>query len=458
MFERAAADGSWVVLCHVGQDSDGDGKLEARLDAVGNYAGDRLERKLLLLSGEAHAIDDLLASSEDGRWFVVARNGRGELWHADGRAPIDLSASGADLRRDPGLRETHRTLAFDAKHLFYVRGSHAATEVVERELESGGERVLAAVSTPVVRLSVDSAGRYLLAEVPGPDANGNGRFDWPRRLETEPATCRTPLPRLLGVHPSADPLESLIIDRNNGSVQRAAQLATLFGEALILREADGALTLSERGRRHPLADKACAGRVLWSDPWHEQLLLGCALPKLRMRLGVELWRRGARTPLGIDVAALSQDEPTHPPGRLVPLYPGADTVLFDSEARALQRLRSGDLVLATFGKRALFRRGQAAWLFDAESGSQTELPQALVREGDLLRAGSLCFVSPILVDLASARVLGQTSRRPLALTPTGALLFAEKPESATSLAEAPLSWSVLGSSDAEPAATARSAP
>jgi len=442
VFERAAPDGRWIVLCEATLDSDGDGAVKSAISPFGVYSGDQLDRVLSFASGERVAIEDLLATSPDGAWLVVVRAGRGELWNARTQTQVDLSALGADLRRDPGQLERHRSLVFDDEHLFYVRSTQGNAAVVERTLRDGSERVLASAPT-IVRIHVDAGGRAIVLEVPGRDANGNGRFDWPRRPTLERAACKSPLPRYLSPHIGADPIEHVLIDRKTGVARRVDNFAGLQGERLILRAPDGALLVSDGSRQSQLLDKACLGRVLFSDPFFDNLLLGCALPKKQTRFAVGLYRRGVHTALDIDVAALSQDEPAHAPARLWPLYPGADTVLFDAQAHTLHRLEPGDLVLSTAGAHALVRRGKSAWLFDAQAKSARELSAVLSQDGELLHNGPLCFASPFLFDVERGRVLGRVEGRPLALARSGALLFAQKPANAAELAEGPLTWQTV---------------
>jgi hypothetical protein len=155
---------------------------------------------------------------------------------------------------------------------------------------------------------------------------------------------------------------------------------------------------------------------------------------------VEFVGRQARTPLEIDVAQLAFDEPAVEPARLIALYPGADTVLFDVQKSFLHRLKSGDSVLASAGPRALVRRSKSILMFDAETGTLSALPGRLDPLGALLRQGALVFASPLLVDVEAGRVLGSVSGRPLALASSGKLLLPAAPASSTALAEGPLTW------------------
>jgi hypothetical protein len=439
-FEAAAPDGHWLVTCQARSDSDGDGQIRVGVGAQGELSGDALSRYLGFASGVEEPIDDLLASSPDGRWLVLEKDGQSELLDTSDGARLDLTALGADTRREPQRWQSHRTLVFDTDSLFYVRGAAKAVEVVERRLSSGAERVYYRTSEPVLGISLDAAGKALILVSAGADANGNGRFDWPYQLEQGKRPCRGPLTRYRAARANADPTGFVVIDRASAEAHRADQLAAVFGSEVVLRAADGAL-VAERGKqRRALADSACAGRILWLDPGRDQLLVGCAMPKKTGRLAVELVAAGRHTPLEIDVAALGFDEIARPAERLAALYPGADTVLFDAEKRLLHRLKSGDAVLAISGAHALVRRGRTLLLFDAEVGSEALLAGKLDALGDVLKNGSLVFASPFVVDVADGRVLGTITGRPLSLASSGAALVPAQPASAESLALGPLTW------------------
>jgi hypothetical protein len=388
-FEAAAPDGRWLVTCQARVDTNGDGRVEVGVSESGELTGDAMVRYLTFASGGEQAIDALLAASADGRWLVFEREGRSELYDTDTGARLDLSALGADTRREPGPSLEHRSLAFADDRLFYVRTSGPAQEVVERRLSTASERPLFRGAEAIVRLELDRGGKKLLLKVAGADSNKNGRSDFPHALERGKAPCVGPVPRFQVERQSADAQSQLVVDRASGEAIRVDDLAAIVGETLLRRDPEGALFADGKRGRRQIADKNCSGRVLWIDAASEELLLGCALPKRPGRLGVEFLGRAGRKPLEIDVAQLAFDEPAAASARLVALYPGADTVLFDFEKQFLHRLKSGDAVLASAGPHALIRRGRTALTFDAETGTLAPLPGRLDPLGSLLRQGSL---------------------------------------------------------------------
>lgn len=441
LLEAAAADASWTVLCEARADTDGNGALEVRVGPRGELRGDALERYLTLPSGELVPIDDFLVASDDSRFVVVRRAGRSEVVDMQGLGFTELP--GLDARRERSL-PARASFALRGHTLWFVRrvaaGTGASHELVERWLPTGDERVLHASAVPVFGVEVDATASYVVLEVPGSDDNRDGRLDAPEAHAHERPPCAGPLPQARARRRAADETGLLLVPRGAGRPRRVDDLALVVGERLIRRPADGRLLLERQGKVHVLGTVDCQGRVLFAEPERDLLLLGCALPKKPWRFAVELWTGLTHRVLPIDVAALAIDEPAHPKTRLFPLYPGADSVLFDAEQRRLEPLLPGDLVLATHGDHALIRRGRTAILYDARNRQLRTLPGQLDRFAEALQTGHMVHASPFVVDLAAGRWLGSISGPALAVSQRGEVLLATEPASAEALARGPLLW------------------
>ncbi|MGC4094202.1 MAG: hypothetical protein QM756_41085 [Polyangiaceae bacterium] len=438
--ELAAPDARWLVACQARVDSDGDGRLAVTSNDKGELGGDRMQRYLEFASGEEREIDDLLASSADGRWLVLRLEDHTELYDTVSGARRDSSALGADTRSEPLEPGRHRAFAFSENSLFYLRARDNGEELVQQELSLGGERLLYTSKEPIARLRVDVGGKLVVLSVARPENAKQRRFTWPYRLDSAPRPCRGPGARFPAPNPNADPFSTLVVDIEQGSVEPVDALAGLFGQSLVRREADGSLWLTRGKQRQQLTDKACAGRILFSDVESNSFLIGCAIDKKPGRFNVELVGRDARKSLDVDVASLGYDEPNRAPKRLFALYPGANCALYDTEKRTLHMLSPGDAVLSTQGAHALVRRGKSLFLFDADSRRETDLKAPLDPFGDVLVTGSLVFASPWLVDLESGRVRGPVAGKGLALASSGAVLVPAQPPSERALAEGPLTW------------------
>ncbi|HLV66656.1 MAG TPA: hypothetical protein VKY73_12625 [Polyangiaceae bacterium] len=437
--EGAAPDGSWVAVCEASRDTDGNGRLAISVGPRGELRGDRLERSLRLSNGRVLPIDDLLATSADGRWVVVRRANAVELFDTSEGALLALD-DGVDARRTEPTRTAHRTLVFRDGALLYVRERGREHVVVERSLETGTERVVYSAREPVVRVTADAFGAVDVVELAGPDRNGNGRFDWAFPPSADPLPCGGPITTMAAARAKSDPTIHVVVPRDGGSPRRLDDLAVVFGTSLVRRSADGALFVDDGSTTRKLADAACKGRLVLTDPFHELFLLGCAIPKRPLRLGVELVTQTERRSLDIDVADLALDEPARRQERLVPLYPGADTVLFDTEQQALHWLERRDQVLGWRGAHALVRRGRNLFLFDADTAALRALPGKLERFADVTATGRMVHVSPVVVDLEKGRVLGSAPGPVLAVALSGAVLTATRAATAHELARGPLFW------------------
>jgi hypothetical protein len=265
-FEAAAPDGRWLVTCQARADTNGDGRIEVGVTESGELTGDAMVRYLTFASGGEQAIDALLAASRDGRWLVFEREGRSELYDTETGARVDLSALGADTRREPPPTHEHRTLAFDDDRLFYVRSNGQAFEVLERRLSIASERTLFRGTDAIIRMELDAGGKKLALKVAGADSNKNGRSDFPHALERGKAPCLGPVQRFQVERPNADAQGNIVVDRASGEAVRVDDLAAIAGETLLRRDPEGALFADGKQGRRQLADKTCSGRSSGSTP------------------------------------------------------------------------------------------------------------------------------------------------------------------------------------------------
>lgn len=439
VFEAAAPDARWISVCQARSDTNDDGRVSATFSERGVWVGDRMQRYLQFASGEEQLIDELLLSSADGRWLVLRLDQHVELYDTLTGARRDLSALGADTRTEPNEFSSHRTLAFASDSLLYVRKAEGVDAVVRHRLQDATERVLAKSADPIARLRLDPAEQSLTLSAARAENAKNGRFVWPYRLDDAPRPCRAPLARYQGPNPNADPFANAVVALDGSHAEVVDGLAAIFGSASVERDVDGALWLVRGKERRQVMDKACAGRVLFADAASDTLLLGCVIEKRPGRLNVVAVSGKQRTSLDIEVALLG-DEPVRASQRLVPLYPGADCVLFDTQKQKLHRLQAGDAVLASVGGRALVRRAKSLLFFDADSGNETPLGVEVDAFVNVLVSGGLAFVSPWLIDVASGRLQGRISGKGLALSTTGAVLVPALAGTDQTLDEGPLTW------------------
>ncbi len=440
----SAPDGRWLVYCTADDDRNHDGQIDVKVEADGSLSGDPFAPRLVIAGRDPRPIDDLVTRDASGRFLIVRSADRVLLLDTASDTELDLGTLGADVRADASSLPGHRALAFDAagKHLAYLRRTERELFVVVRELESGRERELPTGLQEIYRIELAAGDRYAVLSAVADDTNKNSRLDWPYPPAREPRkVCRGPLPRLAARYPTGDRSVKVLLPLAGGSPRLSADLLTPLGSALVLRAPSGELVLEDEGKRTMLASPACAGRVLYADAARKVVLLGCPGKKSPGRADVELVAPGFQKLLKVAVQPTELDAQARTGLRLVPLYPGAETMLVDLETRDVHLLSAGDLVIATVDTKALVRRGGALVLYDAADKSTRDLGVSVARLPEVLVQGPFAFVSPALVDVARGELRGTTPLRPLALSTQGLLLVAEGgAASAERPARGPLRW------------------
>jgi hypothetical protein len=233
-----------------------------------------------------------------------------------------------------------------------------------------------------------------------------------------------------------------VVKLADGSLRPIPDFVTLLDEGPVIRRASGELVL-DPGVSKPalLATAQCSGRVLFADASKNLLLIGCPGTKAPGRAEVELVARGYLKRLGVVVQPTELDARAVTEQRLVPLYPGGDTLLIDLARREPHLLKPGDLVIHTFETRALIRRKDRLVMFDVETRTERELDVTIGPLPYVLAQGRFAVVTPAVVDVGAGTLAGVTRERPLALSRSGQLLVASGgAPNAERLARGPLIW------------------
>jgi hypothetical protein len=231
----------------------------------------------------------------------------------------------------------------------------------------------------------------------------------------------------------------VLVPLNGGAPLFEPDLVMPVGEALLLRDANGALLLSRAGKKRVLEPAACKGRIVHADAQRELFIVGCTQKKTG-HVSLELVTRNERKPLAIELSSVELDRELSDGARLLALYPGLETMLFDADRRELVPLKTSDVVLATRAGRALIRRGNALLFYDVDSRTERVLSVTLDRYPELFVTLPFVFISPALVNLDTAMLVGSSRARPLALSSEGQLLVSEAEADGVQLARGPLRW------------------
>jgi hypothetical protein len=453
LVERASANGSWIVVCQARTERRGNGQLN--IGQRQEPPGDLLDR-YLLAPGEELSIDGLLGTDASERYALVVRGEKTWLWDSEGNETRALTAIGGNERLSAESFAELRTLSFDpsSEHLMYAGSAEQGERLVIRTLGAGTERKLDPGAGLIWRAHFDPGGVYAVVELIGEDTNRNGKADFPAPLLAAPRPCRASPEHFHAWPVRGDRPEVVLIPLSGGAAIHEPDLVMPVSDALLLRDASGALLLERAGKKRMLEPAACQGRIVHADAKRELFIVGCtqkkAMPggtrgKDTGRVSLELVSPQGRQSLNLELASVELDREVSDSARLVALYPGSETVLFDADRREVLALRSGDVVLATRAGRALIRRGDALLFYDVDTHGELALPATLEKYPNILLTPPFAFVSPVLINLDTASVVGSSPLRPLALSSEGKLLVADGAADSSRLARGPLRWITLGS-------------
>jgi hypothetical protein len=412
--------------------------------------------RYLLAPGEELSIDGLLGTDASERYALVVRGAQTWLWDSEGKETRALTAIGGDQRLSAESFAELRTLSFDpsSEHLMYAGSAEQGERLVIRTLGADTERKIDPGAGLIWRAHFDPGGVYAVVELISEDSNRNGKADFPAPLLSAPRPCRASPERFHAWSVRGDRPEVVLIPLSGGAPIHEPDLVMPVSDALLLRDAGGALWLERAGKKRLLEPAACQGRIVHADAERELFIVGCTQKKAAPggtrgkdsgRVSLELVSRQGRQSLNLELASVELDREVSDSARLVALYPGSETVLFDADRREVLALRSGDIVLATRAGRALIRRGDALLFYDVDAHGELALPATLEKYPDILLTPPFAFVSPVLVNLDTASVVGSSPLRPLALSSEGKLLVADGAPGSSRLARGPLRWITLGS-------------
>ncbi len=441
----ADPEARWLAYCSAEADTDGDGQVSVDFAPSGALAGDLFSAKLMIGEKPSVPIESYFDADPTGRFVLVQSEGHVVLFDSATSTRTDMTELGADCRIDLDDRPGHRAFAFssDGGRMAYLRRKKGKLDVVVRALETGAETAFDPGVSEIFRVAFDAMDTRLVLDAVALDSNKNGRFDWPFPLAKAPKpACTGPVRRLGARYRTGDATVALALELAGGSLRQIPDLVTFLDEGPVIRRASGELVL-DPGTSKPalLATSQCGGRVLFADASKNLLLLGCPGTKAPGRAEVELVARGYLKRLGVAVQPTELDARAVREQRLVPLYPGGDTLLIDLARRETHLLKPSDLVIHIFETRALVRRRDRLFVFDVETRSELELEVTLDALPYVLTQGRFAVVTPAVVDVGAGALVGVTRERPLALSRSGQLLVAAGGgPSAERLARGPLTW------------------
>lgn len=463
--EALAANGRWLAYCQPTEDADGDGKREVRTGPRGEPRGDGAS-VFYATGGEARPIDELLAFDASGRFAIVRSESKPWLYDSENGMSADLSPLAPDLRADEEFSLVHRALSFDRrgqKLLVLRKKSDKQYEVDLFDLAAGYDatkkQTWALAPGEVWRARLSPDGRLAIFESVPEGLREGGAWPVPPR-KAKLQRCHGLVVSPSGWSGRGGPVTHTVVSTRGGLPTLAPGFVAPFGDGWLRREKSGRLLLVSGSTQKQLASARCGARILHADPSRELLIVACehftlgrpekseptppkraraqARPPSKSRFDLYLVGPGYVKDLEADVGLTALDlEPDQTP-RLVPLRPGARSVLVDMDRRALIELAADDRVVATYAGRALVRRGSKLSVYDADAGTRSALTNEVKAFPTILVSGRYAYVEPYLVDLELGGAVLEAPGTPLALSETGRLVFAGTPPSTERWATGPL--------------------
>ncbi|HLK90254.1 MAG TPA: hypothetical protein VKZ18_10190 [Polyangia bacterium] len=273
----ASRDGSWVAICQVREDTDGDGRIFVEFGHHGEAFGDRLVPYLVLRPGPGREITRFLRSDPTGRWLVYLRDGKRWLLDARSGRELDLDAARPSADRDEIWRAG---LGFDdqgQRLLFVAAGAHGRRVAVLRRLADGQETELDAGPGLLWWASFAKEGPYVLMRVVERDTNGNGTLEPPQTItDRDRGPCSTSFASAMTATTVPDELSWWIARIGEPAAHRVPGFETVFGDAVVRRTDSGALALDGKGPARELFPAACGAQVAFADPSRDTLVVSCA--------------------------------------------------------------------------------------------------------------------------------------------------------------------------------------
>lgn len=438
--------GQWVVACQARTDTNRDGVLEITQSPEGRLSGDDAVLYWIQGAGPGEPIDAWLGQSPNGRFVAFERGGRVEILDTSTGRSFDMTSRDIDGAADRSSRAEHRAISFspDDRRVVFIRRQKGRDSLAIMDLESGDERHVEVGDGRIWRVSFaadpDSVGVWLVRE----DKNGNGRLDWPVPTLPPGSACRSGVQRYSAWLDYGDPATLELVRLNEAQAPRLRQGIATLGTGIVERTGDGVLRWTRPGQVVQLSDAKCGGTLLHVDPVRSLALVACSAAGVRAP--VLLVGPDTIQALPIDVPASRVDYLQSDAPRLVPLYPGAGTVVVDLDRRRMIELEAGDGVLAVLGARALVRSASTLAVIDTTSRKRREVATDLPDFGQLLVREPLAYAEPYFVDLGRGKVVGHAWGPIGALANSGAYLVADTPASPATVAQGPLYWVELDES------------
>ena len=417
----ASPDARWVALCEARKDTNKDGRISVGPGFNGLY-GDQMEAFLVLGAGPGLPIEDLVESDPTGRFAVILRKTKLVLLDTTTNREVDLSKLGAYAKPDRAASGAYLGVSFDAMgtHLSYVAVRKKQVVVVVRDLvgetevtiDPGPGKLWSAIFAPT--------GSHLLVEALPPHADPKQAIKFP--THRWPESFREPncITRVYGdvINRTGDKPVTRIATTAGGTAVEVPGYINLLGDSTLRRDPSGALVLDDTTGAHELLPATCKGVVDGLDPAKQRVLAHCTARGAKAPL--LLVSIGLAKDLGVAAGESTEDNDTAFGRHTFSTTRDADDTIVDVETGKRRVAPFNQRVLATLGDKTLVSRNERLIMIDGPG--ETDLGAIVGEYPKVLSAGTMRYIEPLVVDMATGKLIGIAPEREVPLSKRGTLV------------------------------------
>ena len=404
----ASPDGRWAAICEARVDTNKDGAIAVGPGFNGIY-GDQMAAFLVTGAGPGIELDDYIDRDPTGRWVVIMRKAKLVLLDTKTNRDVDLSALGAysNPARDPS--GAYLGVSFTGTHLAYVAVRNAKLLVAVRDLVAGTEVTIDPGPGKLWSIAFAPSGARVLVEVLPIHADPKVAIKFPSHRR--PGMFRDPrcITRTYSdsITITGDDPVMRIAATSGGTALDVPGYITTIGDATVRRDPKGAIFLDDAKGAHELLPAACTGVVRRVNASKGRLLARCkakgdAAPLLLVSVG-------SVKDLGVP-SGNSTDDYDAPFGRHVfSSTSDADDTITDLDTGKRRVVKFNQRDHASLGDRTLVSRHLRLIMLDGPG--ETDLGAITTEYPEVLSAGTVRYIAPFVVDMATGKLLGMAPRR-----------------------------------------------
>ena len=404
----SSPDGRWAAICEARADTNKDGAIAVGPGFNGIY-GDQMAAFLVTGTGPGIELDDFIDRDPTGRWVVILRKAKLALLDTKTNRDVDLSALGAysNAARDPS--GAYLGVGFTGTHLAYVAVRNKKVLVAVRDLAAGTEVTIDPGPGKLWSVAFAPSGARVLVEVLPIHADPKVPIQFPSHRA--PGNFRDPrcITRSYSdvVTITGDDPVMRIAPINGGIALEVPGYITTIGDTTVRRDPKGAIFLDDAKGAHELLPAACTGVVKRVDQIKGRLLARCkakgdASPLLLVSVG-------SVKDLGVPSGNSTDDYDAAFGRHVLSSSRDADDTITDLDTGKRRVVAFNQRDHASLGNHTLVSRHLRLIMLDGPG--ETDLGAITTEYPEVLAAGTIRYVAPLVVEMATGKLLGMAPTR-----------------------------------------------